>query len=97
MLVATSVGFSVVFETTEAAPSRADTRIAKSAIRWEVTPPSVVVYLDGKKLGRAGDLKATPTTPGRHAIRLVNGKDETELEIEVGEGQIVRFVLDFSE
>ena len=74
------------------------TRIRRTPteIQWEVTPASVVVYLDGKRLGQAGDLKRTRTKPGRHTIRLVNGEDETELEIHLEKGRTLRFVLEFS-
>ena len=68
----------------------------QTAIQWEIEPSSVVVYLDKKKLGRAGDLKRTPAKPGRHTVRLVKGKDETEIDIQVTKGQLLRFVLDFS-
>lgn len=71
-------------------------RRTPTAIQWEVRPASVVVYLDDKKLGLAGDLELTPTAPGRHTIRLVNGRDESEMEVEVTRGHILRFVLDFS-
>ena len=80
-----------------AKPTPPATAPAKTAIQWEVKPTSVVVYLDKKKLGRAGELSRTPTKPGRHTIRLVKGKDESEIEIEVTKGQILRFVLDFSD
>ena len=69
----------------------------KTAIAWLVTPGSVVVYLDGKKLGRAADLKLTPAKPGRHEIRLTKGGDETELEIDVMKGQVTKFVFDFAD
>ncbi len=79
-------------------PTRAaETRIARGVIQWEVSPGSVVVYLDRERLGAASDLTSTRTAPGRHTIRLVNGEDETELEVEVAKGQVLKFVFDFSE
>lgn len=69
----------------------------RTAIEWVVTPGSVVVYLDGKKLGLAAGLKVTPAKPGRHTIRLTKGGDETEMEIRVVKGQRLRFVFDFSD
>ena len=68
-----------------------------TGIRWKVTPPNVVVFLDGKRLGEAGELKFTETKPGTHKIKLVKGGDETESEVPVKKGQAIKFVYDFSE
>ncbi|MBK6683430.1 MAG: PEGA domain-containing protein [Deltaproteobacteria bacterium] len=68
-----------------------------TGIEWKVTPSAVVVYLDGKKLGEAGNLTVTETKPGKHEIKLVNGGDETEIEIKVNKGQVLQFSYDFEE
>ena len=68
-----------------------------TGIEWKVTPSAVVVYLDGKKLGEAGSLTVTEAKPGKHEIKLVNGGDETEIEIKVNKGQILTFTYEFEE
>lgn len=68
-----------------------------TGIEWEVAPPSVVIFLDGKKLGEAGGLKFTKSTPGKHTVKLLNGKDETEMEVSLKKGQTLKFTFAFDE
>jgi hypothetical protein len=66
-----------------------------TGIEWEVSPAHVVVFLDGKRLGEAGALKFTATSPGKHVVKLLNGKDETESDIPLKKGQKLKFVYNF--
>jgi hypothetical protein len=67
----------------------------KTQIHWLVKPAKVEIYLDGKRLGAAKDLKLTATKPGKHTIRLVNGLDETEFDMEIRKNQTLRFEFIF--
>lgn len=68
-----------------------------TGIEWHVLPKSVQIYLDGKKLGDAGSLEFSKTKPGRHTVRLVNGEDETEMEIGIKKGQRLKFEFTFDD
>ncbi|MEL6183160.1 MAG: hypothetical protein AAFU79_00955 [Myxococcota bacterium] len=77
----------------EAAPrSRKATRI-----HFEVTPPAVAIFLDGRRLGLAREVEAVRVKPGRRVVRLVRDGDETEVELAVTRGRTVRFAFDFGE
>jgi hypothetical protein len=71
----------------------------KTGIEWNVSPANAIVYLDGKKLGAAGDLtgKVTKAEPGKHTIRLTKGGDEQEMDVKVVKGQVLRIDFEFSE
>ncbi|MEQ9497543.1 MAG: PEGA domain-containing protein [Deltaproteobacteria bacterium] len=69
----------------------------QTAIAWKVQPAEVEIYMDGKKLGRAGDLKQTRTRPGMHTVRLVKGGDETEMDVKVNKGHVLTFTFEFTE
>ncbi|MBX2811388.1 MAG: hypothetical protein KTR25_06250 [Myxococcales bacterium] len=66
-------------------------------IHFEVTPSSVVIYLDGRKLGPADKVSTVRSRPGRRTIRLVRGKDETELQINVRRSETLNFRYDFGD
>ena len=70
---------------------------AKTGIEWVIAPARVQIFLDGKKIGDAGTIKFTPTKPGRHTVRLVNGEDETEMDIGIKKGQRLKFEFVFDE
>ena len=70
---------------------------SKTGIEWAVEPSHVVIYLNGKKLGDAGSLKFTDTKPGKHAVKLTKGSDETEMEVKVNKGEVVKFEFEFSD
>lgn len=72
-------------------------KAVETAIAWKVQPASVVIYMDGKKLGTAGELKQTSTRPGMHAVRLVNGGDETEMDVKVNKGHVLTFTFEFTD
>jgi hypothetical protein len=71
----------------------------KTGIEWNVTPANVVVFLDGKKLGAAGDLagKLTKADPGKHTIKLTKDGDEQEMDVKVVKGQVLRIDFEFSD
>ncbi|MBI2372846.1 MAG: hypothetical protein HYV07_02485 [Deltaproteobacteria bacterium] len=66
-----------------------------TGIEWVVAPKGVVIILDGKKIGLAGDLSVTETRPGKHEVKLVNGEDETEMDVNVEKGKVLRFEFEF--
>lgn len=70
-------------------------RAGQTGIEWKVLPGTVEIHIDGKLIGIAKDLDWTKTTPGRHTVRLVNGEDETEMDIGVKKGQTLKFVFEF--
>lgn len=70
-------------------------KTAKTGIEWQVSPEDVEIFLDGKRVGVAKDLKFTASNPGKHTVRLLRGGDETEMEIQVTKGQVLRFSFDF--
>ncbi len=69
----------------------------ETAIAWKVQPATVVIFMDGKKLGTAGDVKQTRTSPGMHSVRLVNGEDETEMDVKVNKGHVLTFTFEFTD
>ena len=69
----------------------------KTGIEWKVTPAAVIIWLDGKKLGEAGSLTFTDAAPGKHAVKLTKGGDETEMEVKVSKGQTVKFEFEFTD
>ncbi|MEW5854120.1 MAG: hypothetical protein AB2A00_35420 [Myxococcota bacterium] len=66
-------------------------------ITWKVAPESVVIFVDGKKVGTAGTAKPHKVKPGQHLIKLVWGKDEAEEPIDVPAGQSVEFQYTFED
>ena len=94
--------FSLAALPTLAGPSQpASTKKAqnKTGIEWNVSPANVLVFLDGKKLGSAGDLtgKLTKADPGKHTIKLTKDGDEQEMDVKVVKGQVLRIDFEFSE
>jgi hypothetical protein len=70
---------------------------SKTGISWKVAPANVVIFVDGKKVGEAGALQFTETKPGKHAVKLTKGKDETEMEVSVKKGEVVNFEFEFTD
>jgi hypothetical protein len=70
---------------------------SKTGIEWKVSPAHVVIWLDGKKIGDAGSLTFTDTKPGKHAVKLTKGGDETEMEVKVNKGEVVKFEFEFTD
>ena len=69
----------------------------KTGIEWKIQPEHTVVILDGKKLGQAGKLRFTKTRAGKHTIHLIKGGDETEMDVQVRKGQVLKFTFSFDE
>ncbi len=70
---------------------------APTGFRWNISPSNVEIYVDGKKLGTAKHLKVSKTKPGMHTVRLVNGEDETEFDVKVKKGQLVKLSYEFTD
>ena len=68
-----------------------------TGIEWHVEPGRVRIFLDGKELGTAKEIKWTRHKPGRHTVRLVNGEDETEMDVGLKKGQTLKFHFVFDE
>lgn len=68
-----------------------------TGIEWQVNPDAVIIFLDGKRVGQADKLrgKVSKTRPGKHTVKLTNGKDETEMDIQVKKGQTLKFTFVF--
>lgn len=69
----------------------------KTGIHWTVAPDTVEIFVDGKRVGTAKSLDVTTTKPGMHAVKLVNGEDETEFDVMVKKGQIVELRYEFTD
>lgn len=65
----------------------------RTQITFEVTPPTTTVFVDNKKHGEAGKLTTTgvAVSAGTHAVKLVNGGDEMEADVNVKAGQSLNF------
>lgn len=88
--------FAIMFGTTVTAIA-ADKKAGKTGIEWKVSPAHVQIFLDGKKIGDAGSLTFTEAQPGKHAVKLVKGGDETEMEVKVNKGQVVKLEFEFTD
>lgn len=78
-----------------AAPQPVVKRKAKTRIEFAVTPASVVIFLDGERLGAAADVGVVPAKPGRRVVRLERGEDTTEMEVILARGKKLRFAYEF--
>lgn len=96
VLAATSVS-ALAARGAWAKPTAEAVQEGKTGISWEVQPAEVVIYLDDKKIGTAGELKFSEAKPGKHTVKLMRGKDETEMEISVKKGQALKFVYQFED
>lgn len=70
---------------------------AKTGINWKITPGEVMIFLDGKRIGKADQARFTACKAGKHTVRLVKGEDETELEVKVPDKQVLELNFDLSE
>ncbi len=69
----------------------------KTGIKWEVQPEHTVIKLDGKRLGTAGKVTFTKTRAGKHTVHLIKGGDETEMDVHVKKGNILKIAFSFDE
>jgi hypothetical protein len=70
---------------------------AKTQLKIEVKPAATVVYVDGKRKGTGAKLITLVTTPGRHHIRLVNGKDEHQDVVSLKQGETKKWTWAFED
>jgi len=71
-----------------ALPSQAVvTKEGPTQLTFEIEPKGTDIYVDKRKLGKAGKVKVLKVKPGKHEIRLVYKKDETEFDVSVARGQ----------
>ena len=63
------------------------TKEGPTQLTFEIEPKSTEIYVDKRKLGRADRVKVHKVRPGKHEIRLVYKKDETEFDVSVARGQ----------
>ncbi len=89
-------GFGLV-KSAQADEAKKKTPAGQTGIEWHIEPDGVEIYLNGKKVGEAGRLAFSPTKPGKHAVRLVRVKDETEIDVEVKKGQTLKFTFKFED
>ena len=80
-----------------ATPVQAKAKKRPTGIQWKVTPASVEVFVDGKRLGTAGELVRTRHRPGRHTIVLKRKGDEEEFEVKLIKGLTLRLEYSFGE
>lgn len=71
-----------------ALPSQAVvTKEGPTQLTFEIEPKGTEIYVDKRKLGKAGKVKVLKVRPGKHEIRLVYKRDETEFDVSVARGQ----------
>lgn len=68
-----------------------------TGIEWQIEPEGVEIYVDGKKVGEAGKVQFTALKPGKHSVRLVRHKDETEIDVDLKKGQTLKFAFKFED
>lgn len=71
----------------------------RTQIVFEVVPASAIVYVDGKKYGEASKLtkNGVQVSAGTHAVKLVNGGDEMEADVQVKAGTSLNFKYVFED
>ena len=92
LVAATSGPVLLVHHATPVAEKAGPTRI-----EFAVEPGTVIIYLDGQKKGRASKVHVVTVKPGRHDVRLVNGKDEEEFEVSVEKGKTLKVEYKFED
>jgi hypothetical protein len=69
----------------------------KTQLKIEVKPASTVVFVDGKRKGTGAKPITLSTTPGRHMIKLVFGKDEHQEAVQVKSGETKKWTWAFED
>ena len=69
----------------------------KTGIEWDIPQESVVVRLNGRRVGLGHKLRYTRTRPGKHEVHLKRGGDEEFLEIRVPKGQVLKISYRFDD
>ncbi|MBN2358972.1 MAG: hypothetical protein JXR83_05935 [Deltaproteobacteria bacterium] len=73
------------------------TREGPTQLTFNIEPKSTEIYVDKRKLGRADRVKAHRVRPGKHEIRLVYKRDETEFDVSVARGQSLEIKYAFED
>ncbi len=82
----------------QATPAEMVKKSAKrTGIHWKIEPSTVKIFVDGKLVGVAGKTEFTKAKAGKHTVRLVNGEDEAEMDVQLKKGQVLRFRYAFEE
>lgn len=68
---------------------------ARTGVEFRITPETAVIHINGRKIGTAKNVGFRRLRPGSHTIRLVHGGDETEAEVMLRKGQVLKFVYSF--
>ena len=68
-------------------------------IVFEITPDTSIVTFDGKNYGPASGLadKGIKATPGKHAVKIENGRDQIEADVDMKSGQRLVFKYEFED
>lgn len=78
-----------------AAPALAQTPAKKTQLQLDVKPAHVVIYVDDKRVGKAGKVRTVSVTPGRHRVKLVRDivSHEERVSVKSGETKVWVFQL----
>jgi hypothetical protein len=66
-------------------------------LKLDVKPETCVIYVDGKKRGTAAKPLLVDVTPGKHAIKVENGKDSVEDVAVVKKGDTLTWTYEFTD
>jgi len=69
----------------------------KTLLKIEVRPASAIVYVDGKRKGTGAKAMSLPVEPGRHTIRIVQGRDEHQEVVSVKKGETTNWSWTFED
>ncbi len=69
----------------------------KTLLKIEVRPASAIVYVDGKRKGTGAKAMSLPVEPGRHTIRIVQGRDEHQEVVAVKKGETTNWSWTFED
>jgi hypothetical protein len=94
-----AVAFAVVLAAGIADAQEKKAPKGRTQIVFEVLPANAIVYVDGKKYGEASKLtkNGVQVSAGTHAVKLVNGGDEMEADVQVKAGTSLNFKYAFED
>jgi hypothetical protein len=69
----------------------------KTLLKIEVRPASAIVYVDGKRKGTGAKAMSLSVEPGRHTIRIVQGRDEHQEVVAVKKGETTNWSWTFED
>ena len=76
-----------------AAPKTSD----KTQLIVKVKPETVIIWVDGKKLGSAKKTYTLNVKPGQHQVKVKNNKDTSEEVVVVKKGESKTWELDMTD